>query len=206
MLRAEVAMSAFAPGARVQASWLGGGWQLATVLEANPVTGLVHARFDDGREAWLSSMNVRAAPQGTAPAAAASAPSAAGAPNAAASSAPSAAVAPTMPAMAEFKPIGAGGAPSPAPAQNFAPASTPSPVAPVAPAAAPAPFAPAAAPAQGFTPANPPAQGATPQTPPQPGTAAPGAPAQAPLPPPSDDFHPIAGEPVGPTDPTRSGS
>lgn len=55
-------MSEFTPGARILASWLGGPWQPATVLETNPVSGLVRVRFDHGQEAWLSSVHTRAAP------------------------------------------------------------------------------------------------------------------------------------------------
>ncbi len=59
-------MSALAPGTRVLASWLGGGFAPGTAAEVNPVTGLVKVRFDDGREAWVSAMNVRVAPAQTA--------------------------------------------------------------------------------------------------------------------------------------------
>ena len=58
-------MSAVAPGTRVSASWLGGGFAPGTAVEVNPVTGLVKVRFDDGREAWVSAMNVRVAPAQT---------------------------------------------------------------------------------------------------------------------------------------------
>ena len=59
-------MSALAPGTRVFASWLGGGFAPGAAVEVNPVTGLVKVRFDDGREAWVSAMNVRVAPAQTA--------------------------------------------------------------------------------------------------------------------------------------------
>jgi hypothetical protein len=55
-------MSGMSPGTRVLASFAGSGLAPATVVEANPVTGLLKIRFDDGREAWMSQMSVRAAP------------------------------------------------------------------------------------------------------------------------------------------------
>ena len=60
-------MSGIAAGSRVLASWLGGGFAPGEALEINPAAQLVKVRFDDGREAWVSNMNVRAAPPQGAP-------------------------------------------------------------------------------------------------------------------------------------------
>ncbi|MDP3219395.1 MAG: hypothetical protein Q8S73_35170, partial [Deltaproteobacteria bacterium] len=54
------------------ASWLGGGFAPGTAVEINPAAQLVKVRFDDGREAWVSNMNVRLAPAAPAPGAPAS--------------------------------------------------------------------------------------------------------------------------------------
>ena len=58
-------MSGMAAGSRVMASWLGGGFAPGIAVEINPAAQLVKVRFDDGREAWVSNMNVRLAPSAT---------------------------------------------------------------------------------------------------------------------------------------------
>ena len=55
-------MSGMTAGSRVMASWLGGGFAPGIAVEVNPAAQLVKVRFDDGREAWVSNMNVRLAP------------------------------------------------------------------------------------------------------------------------------------------------
>ncbi len=71
-------MSGVTAGTRVHASWLGGGFAPGTAVEVNPASGLVKVRFDDGREAWVSQMNVRVSPAQTAAPAQPAAPRPAG--------------------------------------------------------------------------------------------------------------------------------
>ena len=111
-------MSAFGPGQRVLASFQGGPWQPASVLEVNQYSGLLRVRLDDGRESWLAAMNVRTATNIPAP------PVSFGTPASAAPAAPNAPVQPPVqpptappvappqpPADSEFKPIAPAGRP-----------------------------------------------------------------------------------------------
>ena len=131
-------MSGFGPGVRVLASWMGGGWQPATVLEVNTVGGLLRVQFDTGSEAWIGDSHAKLAPN-LAPVRAddgkpaPTSPSAGNAANAVQNADSKVATAgeshdttvdpraPAMPTFGDFKPVGAATADT----QLMPPSSTP---------------------------------------------------------------------------------
>ena len=177
-------MSAFTSGQRIAASWLGGPYEPATVLEVSAAGAMMRVRFDDGRETWLAPMNARSLPGG-----------------AAASSAP---VQSPNPAAA-FSPIAPGGS-GPLPPAPVAQPDSPPPAA-TAPPAKPViqqPFAPPSNPAQS-APAMPPSPQTAPADPMAATQSLPATPASppsapqnaAPPPPPSfGEVRPVQGAPI----------